>query len=60
MTANNAINTDSHEQGSFVALLMAAGYGERSASRSRLLSYMALVQSTPKGGALCHVNGLLQ
>jgi hypothetical protein len=26
---NNAINTDNHEQGSFVALLMAAGYGGR-------------------------------
>jgi hypothetical protein len=30
------------------------------ACRSTLLSRMALVQSTPKGGALCHVNGLLQ
>jgi hypothetical protein len=29
MTANNAINTDNHEQGSFVAVLMVAGYGGR-------------------------------
>lgn len=29
MTANNAINTDGQEQRSFVASLLAAGYGER-------------------------------
>ena len=34
MHSNNAINADSHEQGSFVALLMAAGYGERSAGKT--------------------------
>jgi hypothetical protein len=29
LRSNNAINPDSHEQCSFVAFLMAAGYGER-------------------------------
>jgi hypothetical protein len=41
-------------------MLSATRQVRRSASRSTLLSHMALVQSTPKGGALCHVNGLLQ
>ena len=40
--------------------LYSAGEPVRLASRSTLLSRMTLVQSTPKGGVLCHVNGLLQ